>query len=263
VPDADVVIIESTYGDRVHKDVHTIQTALADAVNETVRAGGRIVIPSFAVERTQDLLYRLRELMDKRVIPGVPVFVDSPMAVGITELFRRHMELFDEAARALLRKGEHPCDLPGLRFCRSREESEGIAKVRGGAIIIAGSGMCTGGRIKAHLAREISNPASMVLFVGYQANGTLGREILDGSPEVRIYGEMYTVRAKVRRINGFSAHAGQDELLKWLQARQGVPRRVFVTHGEPETSAIFADVVVKKTGWAASVPDYGDTVELE
>jgi metallo-beta-lactamase family protein len=262
IPDADVVVVESTYGDRVHKDIHMIQAALSEAVKEAARAGGRIIIPSFAVERSQDLLYRLRELLDKRLIPAIPVFLDSPMAVRITELFSRHAELFDEAAQAVIRQGDHPCDFPGLKLCRSREESASIATQHGGAIIIAGSGMCTGGRIKDHLAREIANPASMVLFVGYQASGTLGRQILDGDPEVRIHNEVHTVRAKVRRINGFSAHAGQDELLKWLMARKDIPRHVFVTHGEPKTAAVFADAVKAHAGWAASVPDYGDTEEL-
>jgi metallo-beta-lactamase family protein len=259
---ADYIVIESTYGDRMHRPMESIQDRLADVVNRTCPKGGCVVIPSFAVERTQELLYRLHELLDAKRIPRVPVFLDSPMASSVTEVFRRHPELFDDDVRDMLVRGVHPCDFPGLRLCRSAEESEAAGNARG-AIIIAGSGMCTGGRIKRHIANHIGREASAILFVGYQASGTLGRQILDGAPEVRVSGEMYAVKAQVTKINGFSAHADQSELMGWLRTATRAPRRVIVTHGEPDTAVTFGAEVGRQLGWETAVPGYGETVALD
>jgi metallo-beta-lactamase family protein len=259
---ADYLVIESTYGDRDHDPPREVPEALARVIRETAAAGGNLVIPSFAVERTQDLLYHLNQLRQADRVPDLPVFVDSPMAIKVTEVFARHPELFDEEARLLLREGRHLSDFPGLRLCRTREESQAINFRKQPAIIIAGSGMCTSGRIKYHLEHNLGRPESTVLFIGYQASGTLGRDILDGAPEVRLFGAMRPVRARVAEIHGFSAHAGRGELLRWARALREKPRHVFVTHGEPETAAAFAESLRRECGYEASVPAYLDTVTL-
>ena len=263
ITEADYVVVESTYGDRLHKPAESIPDNLAEIINSTREAGGNVIIPSFAVERTQELLFHLSELLHEDRIPHLRVFVDSPMAVRVTEVFRRHRELFDEEARRLLEEGRHPCDFPGLTMSRSVHESKSINHIRGTAIIIAGSGMCTGGRIKHHLVQNISRPESTVLFVGYQARGTLGRIVLEGAREVRILGGTHPVRARVSKINGFSAHADRDELLRWLSGIESAPRRVFVTHGEPEAAKSFAALVAERRGWHTSIPSYGDRVVLD
>ncbi|MBN2302155.1 MAG: MBL fold metallo-hydrolase, partial [Lentisphaerae bacterium] len=260
---ADYVIVESTYGNRTHKDNDTISEALATIVNETRAAGGHVVVPSFAVERTQELLYRLNEMLAKGMIEKIPIFLDSPMAIRVTEVFERHPECFDNETMSLIRSGHHPCDLPGLTLSRSVDESKAINEVKEPAIIIAGSGMCTGGRIKHHLRNHISRPESTILFVGYQAVGTLGRIILEGEKEVRIHGENYAVKARIKKINGFSAHGDRNELLRWLSGLKNSPKRVFVTHGEPDAANAFAAFVKERKGWSSHVPTYGDEVVLE
>ena len=260
--EADYVLVESTYGDREHKDSSTIPGALAEAINKTWKAGGNIVIPAFAVERSQDLLYHLNLLLSRQQIPHVRVFMDSPMAVSVTQVFQRHTELFDQETRELLRRGLHPCDFPGLTMSRTADESKTIRNQAGTSIILAGSGMCTAGRIKHHLVDNISRPESRVLFVGYQASGTLGRIILEGAREVRILGGTYPVRAQVSKINGFSAHGDRKELLRWLSGMNKAPRQVFVNHGEPEAAKAFAGYVREKTAWNTSVAAYQTPVEL-
>jgi len=263
IDEADYIVVESTYGDRTHKPNEGIPDALAKVINETQKAGGNIVIPSFAVERTQELIYHLNGLLKDDRIPNLPVFIDSPMAVRVTEVFRRHPELFDDEAMALLNSGNHPCDFAGLQLSRSVDESKAIKQVHGTAIIIAGSGMCTGGRIKHHLANNIEREDSTILFVGYQANGTLGRIILEGAPRVRIKGEQRSVLARVERINGFSAHADRDELFRWLKGFKSTPRQVFVTHGESKSADHFAAWVHEQTGWKVSVAEYMKGVDLD
>ena len=260
---ADYVIVESTYGDRWHKDQASIHDELAEVINSTVAAGGNILIPSFALERAQEVLYYLSRLLNEDRIPHLVVFVDSPMAVSVTEVFEHHPELFDEEMKELIRKRNSPFDFPGLSMVRTVDESKAINYIKGSAMIIAGSGMCTGGRIKYHLVRNISRPESTVLFVGYQAVGTLGRQIVDGAREVRILGQRHRVRARVSQIHGFSAHADKGELLGWLSSLQRQPRRVFVVHGEAEAARHFAGFVRERTGWETSVPEYQDEVVLE
>lgn len=261
--EADYVLIESTYGDKEHKESSTIPDTLATIINETRRAGGNIVIPTFAVERSQDLLYHLNLLAIAGRIPRLPVFLDSPMAVSVTEVFRRHQDLFDEETRALLRKGIHPCDFAGLKTCRTADESKAIRDQAGSSIILAGSGMCTSGRIKHHLVNNIARPESTILFVGYQAAGTLGRLILEGAKEVRILGQTYPVKARVAKVNGFSAHGDRREMLRWLSGLQRPPRQVFAIHGEPAVVASFASYVHQETGWPTSVASYQKSVELD
>jgi len=258
----DYVVVESTYGNRVHKDNSTIPAKIESIVNDTCKAGGNVVIPSFAVERAQELLYHLHELLRADRIPHVPVFVDSPMAIRVTDVFRRHPELFDEETMAMLERGEHPCDFPKLIMSKTVDQSKAIKEEKGGAIIIAGSGMCTGGRIKHHLKANIERPESTILFVGYQANGTLGRRLIEGDDEVRIHGQMFNVEARIEKVNGFSAHSDRNELLKWLRGMKNAPRKVFVTHGETEAAESFTEFVAEETGWPTHCPEYRETVEL-
>ncbi|MFH1477379.1 MAG: MBL fold metallo-hydrolase [Verrucomicrobiota bacterium] len=259
---ADYVVMESTYGDRVHEATEDIPDALARILNATLQAGGKVVIPAFAVERTQELIYYLSALLRAGKIPQLPVFLDSPMAIRVTEVFNRHKELFDEETKVLMGQGGEPYAFPGMTLTSKVEESKAINRVKGPAVIIAGSGMCNGGRIKHHLANTISRKGNTILFVGYQAMGTLGREILGGTPKVRILGRWYQVRARVEQLHGFSAHADREELLAWLRACAQPPRRIFVTHGEAATALAFAEFVQEKTGWNASAPAYNQRVTL-
>jgi len=259
---ADYLVIESTYGDRLHEPTENIPDALARIINETRQAGGKVVIPAFAIERTQELIYYLTILFRAGKIQRLPVFLDSPMAIRVTEVFKRHKELFDEETKALMEQVGNAHELPGITLTSKAEESKAINKVKGPAVIIAGSGMCTGGRIKHHLANTIGRAENTVLFVGYQAMGTLGREILDGAAKVRILGQPHAVRARVEQLNGFSAHADKEELLAWLKTCARPPRRVFVTHGEAGTALKFAEFVHEKTGWSASAPAYNQRETL-
>jgi metallo-beta-lactamase family protein len=261
--DADYVLIESTYGNRLHKSNEHIPDQLESIINHVVQGGGNIVIPSFSVERAQELLYHLNELVSGQRIPRIPVFVDSPMAIRVTEVFRRHPELFDEETMALLHSGNHPCDFEGLKMCRTVDESKAINNEAGSAIIIAGSGMCTGGRVKHHLKHNVGRPESIVLFVGYQAVGTLGRRILEGDSPIRIHGQEFEMRCRVEKVNGFSAHGDRNELHRWLSALKRPPRRVFVTHGEERSAESFGEYIGEETGWPVTVATYLEPVELD
>lgn len=261
--EADYVLVESTYGDRLHERQETIGNELAGVINATVESGGNVLIPSFALERSQEVLYYLNELLIEDRIPHIVVFVDSPMAVSVTEVFQQHPELFDREMMELIRQGESPFDFPGLTMVRTVDQSKAINYIIGSAMIIAGSGMCTGGRIKYHLVKNISRPESTILFVGYQAVGTLGRQIVNGAKEVRILGQQYPVRAKVTQIHGFSAHADRDELFRWLSSLQKAPKHLFVVHGEAEAAGKFADFLGQRTGWEISVPGYQDEIILD
>jgi metallo-beta-lactamase family protein len=260
---ADYVLIESTYGDRDHKPVKSIPDELARVINDTVERGGNIVIPSFAIERTQELLFHLSNLLNDGRIPLIPAYVDSPMAVRVTEVFKRHPELFDDETNEMIRNGQHPCDFAGLQMSRTADESKAINELKKSAIIIAGSGMCTGGRIKHHLKNNITDPKNTILFVGYQAVGTLGRIILDGKEEIRIHGQPWPVRAKIERIEGFSAHADRNELIRWIDSVTGSPKKIFVVHGEINAAHAFADKLAAEKPWPVEVPAYNDEVVLD
>ncbi len=252
---ADYVLVESTYGDRLSEPSNESANKLADTINATVKSGGNIVIPSFALERSQEILYFLNKFLIEGHIPPLVVFVDSPMAMSINQVFEHHPELFDEEMTKFMQRGS-PFGFRGLNLSRTASESKAINQIKGTAIIVAGSGMCTGGRIKHHLVTNISRPESTILFVGYQAEGTLGRIIVDGAKEVRIFGQNYPVKASIVQIDGFSAHADRDELIKWLSSLRRPPRHLFVTHGESSVSQYFAGLVKDKTGWNVSVPEY-------
>ncbi len=263
VKDGDYVLVESTYGDRRHDDRTDIKAAIANVINTAKEAGGNIIVPSFALERSQELLYFISELLREGAIPHLMVFLDSPMASAITKVFRRHPELYDPQMRRTLQNHESPFDFPGVKYTETTKESKAINAIKGTVIVIAGSGMCTAGRIKHHLVNNITRPQSTIMFVGYQALGTLGRRIVDGDPEVRILGENYPVKARIVQIQGFSAHADRDELLHWLSTLPKPPRKLFVIHGEAETAQSFGRYVHEKTGWDVAVPDYREEVILQ
>jgi metallo-beta-lactamase family protein len=260
--EADYVVMESTYGDRVHENHGSVASQLEEVVLDTVAQGGKIVIPIFAIERAQELIYHLSGLLDEGRIPQLPVFLDSPMAADVNDIFRRHRECFDTEARERTANGGSLLKFPTLRVARTVAESMAINGMKGPAVIMSTSGMCTAGRIKHHLAHHIGDPASTILFVGYQAQGTLGRQILDGNNLVRIHGINRMVRAKVRQIQGVSGHADREGLMKWLGYFQKPPRQLFITHGEPEASLSLAEEVRTKLGWNVAVPEYRETVTL-
>jgi len=256
---ADYLLVESTYGDRLHGEIKSIPDELARIVNETAEAGGNLIIPSFAVERTQELLYFLAQLSAEKRIPKLQIYLDSPMANKVNTVFVHHPYLFDSETIRLA----SVLKVSNVIRVRSSAESKALNHIRGSVIIISGSGMCTGGRIKHHLCQNIERPESTVLFVGYQAQNTLGRQILDGEKEVRILGEMYDVNARIERISGFSAHADQNELLEWLSTVSNTPRKVFVTHGEPKAARALRDKISSQKGWNAVVPQFQETVVLD
>jgi len=261
--ETDYMLVESTYGDRVHEDVPDISDCLASVMNSTWEAGGNIIVPSFALQRSQEILYHLNALVIEGRIPHLKVFLDSPMAISITEVFKRHSELFDKEMSWLMRHNKSPFDFQGLKMIQTVEESKAINDISETIMVIAGSGMCTGGRIKHHLVTNISRPESTILFVGYQAMGTLGRQIVDGAREVRILGQHYPVRARIAQIHGFSSHADRNELFRWLSELKKAPRRVFVVHGEPEASKNFGEFLKGKTDWDIAVPEYGTKYLLD
>jgi metallo-beta-lactamase family protein len=230
-PHADVVVIETTYGDRLHKPMDASIDELYRAISDTLGRGGNIIIPTFAIERAQELLWVLNQAIEKsRLMPSMQIFLDSPMAISATEIFARHPECLQLEAARLLREGRDPLAPPGLHFTRERTESVALNNIRGEAIILAGSGMATGGRVRHHLKHNISREECSVIFVGFAAKGTLARQIIDGQSPVQILGNYVPVRARIYTINGFSAHADQAELLKW-HGHTGATR-TFLTHGE-------------------------------
>lgn len=260
---ADYVVMESTYGDRDHEDPGRVDELLGRVIRETVAAGGNVVIPTFAIERAQDLMYHLSRLVYDKAIPPVPVYLDSPMAREVTQAFERHDEFLDEEAKRLFASGRDPFRFPGLTVVRTPDESKAINSARGPAVIMAGSGMITGGRVKHHVALNIGRPESTILFVGYQARETLGRQILEGAPEVRILGRTVPVRARVTKINGFSAHADRKALNRWLDGFQAPPRRLFVTHGDADVTARTAERIRQERRWTVEVPDYREIWDLD
>ena len=260
---ADYVLIESTYGDRVHEEVADVEKTMCEVINETIKAGGNIIVPSFALERSQEVLYYINELRLKKKIPEFKIFLDSPMASKITKVFENHPELFDKKMTEYVRRHKSPFELPNLQMAGTPDESMAINSIKGSIMIIAGSGMCTGGRVKHHLVNNISRANNTIMFVGYQAVGTLGRSIVDGIKEVRILGEKRRIEAKIVRIHGFSAHADRNELLDWLKEMEAAPRGIFVVHGETESARSFGNFVRKQTGWNISVPEYQDEIVLD
>ncbi len=259
---ADVVVMESTYGDRDHRDGGDIATQLRDVINRTVSRGGKLVIPTFAVERAQELMYHIGQLVHTDQIPDVPVFLDSPMAVNVTNIFRRYRDCFDEESWKLIASNQAPLQFPGLKLVRSVEESKAINEVRQPCIVMASSGMCTGGRIKHHLRNYIGDPKSTILFVGYQSPGTLGWQISKRPDTVRIHGREFPMRAEVAQIYGFSGHADRGGLIRWLANLREAPQHVFLTHGDEDAAASLASYIRDDMKWPVRVPEYQQVVQL-
>lgn len=258
---ADYLVLESTYGDRLHEPSDP-KEHLAEVINDTARRGGITLIPAFAVDRAQQMLYYLHELLDEELIPQMPLFLDSPMANQATAAYRQFAREHDVEMKGMLRQGVDPLSPRGLTLVRSRLESQRINEVTGPAVIISASGMATGGRVLHHLKHRLGNPANTVLFVGYQAAGTRGRTLVDGEPEVKIFGEMVPVRARVAQIHALSAHADADELIIWAGRSERPPRNTFITHGEPPAAQALASRVGSQLGWPCTIPAMEDRIEL-
>ena len=261
---ADVLITESTYGGRDHGPMDEARKNLARVVRETANNRGLLIIPAFAVGRTQDVVYHLHELMQSKEIPQMPVYVDSPLATNITEIFRAHPECYDEETEQLLMQegGDDPFGFNMLRYTRSTEESKKLNNIRRPAIIISASGMCEGGRVLHHLRRNIGDPNTTVLFVGFQAENTLGRKLLRGDKTARIYGEEHEVRARMEKIDGYSAHADEGEMLDFINAIPNRPKRVFVVHGEPDATAAMAAGLARLGIEDIAIPERGEKFEV-
>ncbi len=264
IEDADVLLVESTYGNRDHRSMQATVDELVYAVETTFsdHRGGNVIVPAFALGRTQDMLVLLADLAQSGRLPNLKVFVDSPLAAAATQVTLQHADLLDEPSRQLFGRalrGELPIR---IRFTESVEDSKALNAIRSGAIIIAASGMCDAGRIKHHLVQHLARPESAILFTGFQAAGTLGRKIVDRARSVRIFQEEIPVRAKVYTLGGLSAHADQTALLGWLAAFKRPPRQCFIVHGEPETATQFADAVRERFAWNVVVPAQHTVVEL-
>ena len=261
VAEADLLLVESTYGDRRHPTGHIDE--LARIVTEAAARNEVLLVPAFAVDRTQELLWVLRTLEDEGRIPTVPVFIDSPMAIDVTEIYARHPEDHDLDMRRLSEAGASPLTTRRLELLRTPEQSKSLNDRRGPAIVISASGMATGGRVLHHLMRRLPDPNSVILLVGYQAAGTRGRALLEGAPTVRIFNQEITVRARVIKLDGFSAHADQSELLRWLGGFTRPPRRTIAVHGEPQPADTFAGLVRHQLGWRADAAEDRQRLVLE
>ena len=261
--DTDILLIESTYGDRLHKDKDETHEEFKRILLESRNRKGNIIIPSFAIERTQEIIYHLGRLVKSGEIPPIPVYVDSPLATSATEIFKKYRDLFDTAAMKILFSGDNPLEFPNLHYTRTREESKRLNVEARGAIIISASGMCTAGRVKHHLLNNLYRPESSVVFVGFQAEGTLGRRLVDGEKRVQIYGEDVAVKAKIHTLGGFSAHADRDGLLEWMGSMKNNKVKVFVVHGEENAAENFAGSVRQRFGYETRVPRWGEIVDTE
>jgi len=259
----DYLVMESTYGDRQRVETMDRTEELLQVVEATADRGGKVIIPSFAVGRTQEILARLNDLVEGGRLSGIPVYVDSPMATAVTRVFADHPEGYSRKAQRLLRTGDEPLEFPGLHLITSVRDSMELNDLRGPAIIISASGMCTAGRIKHHLKHNISDPRNTILFVGYQAAHTLGRHIQTGTNPIRIFGGWFDVKAEIRTIDGFSAHADLDGLLAWYDSLGGVERRTFVVHGEEEAALSLADRLRERGSEPVEVPELHQEFELE
>ena len=268
---ADYLVMESTYGGRLHIRNDDKAKLFLNIVSETLDKGGTVVIPSFAVGRTQEILYELNNLKESgdeefekkyKTLQSVPVYVDSPLAISATEIFKENMNLFDEETQEIIKRGDNPLEFPGLQFTRTAEESKALNEKNESSIIISASGMCEVGRIKHHLKHNLWNPNSTILFVGYQAPGTLGRRIVDGEKTVKIFGEEIAVNARIEYIEGYSGHADQEWLLNFIYSFITKPKHIFLVHGEPEGQLVLKEKILNTTNIPVTIPSRGETYEL-
>lgn len=258
---ADFLYVETTYGDRNHKSLDETIREFKEIIVRTLKANGNVLIPSFAVERTQELLYILREMYESKELPKCKVFLDSPMATKATEVYSQYSEELSSGCQENIKENGNVFNFDALSFTETPEASKAINEISGGTIIIAGSGMCNGGRITRHFKHRIWEPKNAIIFVGYQAAGTLGREIVDGAQWINIYNEDIIVKASIHTINGFSAHADQDGILKWISRIKNL-KKVFLIHGEKESQINFKEVLKKKLNIDANIVAFKKTIEL-
>jgi metallo-beta-lactamase family protein len=262
LPPVDYLIMESTYGDRLHQQSEAVADKLADIINRTCHRGGKIIVPAFAVGRTQQLVVLLHELVNAQRIPSIPVFVDSPLAIEATKVFQQHTESCDDETRQYLLEGEDPFGFKNLRYVKDAGESKALNDLRGPFMIISASGMCEGGRILHHLKNNIEDARNTVLITGFMAENTLGRKIVDKLSEVPIFGEPLRLRAEVAKLNELSGHADQRELVNWVRPMAKGLKKIFLVHGEPAQSAALAKVIGAELGIETVIPERGDKVEL-
>lgn len=261
VEGADYLVVESTYGDRLHPKENTPEK-LAELISDAAKNGTAIIVPSFAIGRTQELLYAIFELEQAGKVPSIPIYVDSPMATSVTHLFEKHKEEIDKESMVYFSRGDDPLTPKGLRFIHSSTESKELNGMDGPMMIIAGSGMATAGRIVHHLRLRLPDPSTVVLFTGYQAEGTLGRRLLEGDEQVRILGDEVLVRARIEKLNALSAHADQGEIMAWLGGFKQPPKTTFIVHGEPKVQEVLKHEITTRLGWDAVIPGPGDQFTL-
>ena len=272
IENADYLVMESTYGSRLHVKNNEKAHMFLDVVSETIDNGGTVVIPSFAVGRTQEILYELNKIKEntddeefKRkysTLMKVPVFVDSPLAISATEIFKQNTDLFEEEIQEEMERGDNPLEIPGLQFTQTADESKALNELNQPSIIISASGMCDVGRIKHHLKHNIWKPDSTILFVGYQAPGTLGYSIVNGAKKVTIFGEEFAVNARIEYIEGYSGHADQEWLMNFIYSFRTKPKHIFLVHGEEESQIVLRNKILEETGINATIPEFGETYEL-
>jgi len=267
IKNADYVIMESTYGDRVHEEEQECKDMIEDIVEEAVSRGGTLMIPSFALERTQQLLYHFNELVENKRIPQIPIFVDSPLAIKLTNIYKQYPEYYNKKTNLLVKSGDDIFKFPGLKFTLLTEESKEINNIAPPKIIIAGAGMSQGGRIIHHEARYLSDPKNTLLIVTYQAKGTLGRKILEGAAQIKILDKIIPVKAKIEHINGYSSHADQKDLMNWISntispSSSKRPKKIFICHGEEEPANALGQHIKDNLGLSIQVPEMGEIVEL-
>ena len=273
IESADYLVMESTYGNRLHIRNDDKAKMFLDVIYETLERNGTVVIPTFAVGRTQEILYELNKIKENtsdeefmkkyEKLMKAPVYVDSPLAVSATEIFRKNTDLFDDDVKEAMEKGDNPLEFPGLKFTQTVEESKALNESNEPAIILSASGMCEVGRIKHHLKHNIWNPNSTILFVGYQAPGTLGRKIVDGEKKVRIFGEEFSVNARIEYIEGYSGHADQEWLLNFVYSFYTKPKHIFLVHGEEEGQEVLKDKLEENTEISVTIPSFGETYTLD
>ena len=274
IESCDYLVMESTYGNRLHIRNDEKAELFLNIVSETLDKGGNVVIPSFAVGRTQEILYEINKLKEEnkdneefkrkyQKLMQAPVFVDSPLAISATEVFRENMDLFDEEVKKDIDSGDNPLDFPGLQFTKTADESKALNEMTIPSIIISASGMCDVGRIKHHLKHNLWDPKNTVLFVGYQAPGTLGRSIVDGAKKVKIFGEEIAVNARIEYIEGYSGHADQEWLLNFVYSFINKPKHIFLVHGEIEGQKVLKEKIIENTGVPVTIPELGDVYSLD
>ncbi len=273
IDNCDYLVMESTYGSRLHNRNDQKAEMFLNIVSETINNGGTVVIPSFAVGRTQEILYEINkikenrhdeEFMEKyRTLMKVPVYVDSPLAISATQVFKENMDLFEDEVKEEMQRGNNPLEFPGLKFTQTADESKALNESDEASIIISASGMCDVGRIKHHLKHNIWNPNSTILFVGYQAPGTLGYQIVNGAKKVTIFGEEFAVNARIEYIEGYSGHADQEWLMNFIYSFLTKPKHIFLVHGEEESQDVLRDKILEETGIGVSIPEYGECYELD